>query len=285
MRETPPSVWKRPALISLAGFIPLAVAFAFLFGLSFLPPDTSRREVDARGIVRVCMPTEYPPLVTGNPDAPGFEVELVTEIAERAGWRLSIAHNAAMGRDINPRSWRITRAQCNFIAGGVALTTTSRSFLDTTAGHMQTGWMMVSPEAQKAPIAGQRAGYYAGLSGLDRIALGQYLRASGVEVAFVPNAAALQRGLANGDYDIAITEALSAHSSFSANDGWVLTWLPEELGSFQLGFGFWRGDTTLRKHVEDIMADLEDEGITARLAAQYGLTDEILCESDDEDCE
>ena len=59
--------------------------FAGVFGLLgavyLLPPDTSLREVRAAGTLRACMPPSYPPLVTGDPAAPGIDVELLQEIA------------------------------------------------------------------------------------------------------------------------------------------------------------------------------------------------------------
>src|SRR5690606_37008259 len=159
-------------------FAPLAACFALLISLGFLPPDTSSAEVDATGRLSVCMPSNYPPLVTGNAEAPGFEVELVNEIADRLGWRLNIVTNAAMGRDFNPRNWRINRAQCQMLAGGIVMSATTQSFLDTTRPHLQTGWALISrSDAALADIDGQ-IGFYAGLTGLDRIGLGQYLRQS-----------------------------------------------------------------------------------------------------------
>ena len=61
----------------LFDMVPLALCFALLFAVSFLPPDNARYEVDRLGRLSVCMPTLYPPLVTDDADMPGFEVELM----------------------------------------------------------------------------------------------------------------------------------------------------------------------------------------------------------------
>ena len=68
------------------------VTFAGVFGLLgavyLLPPDTALRQVRAAGALRVCLPPSYPPLVTGDPAAPGIDVELLQAIARDLGVRL-----------------------------------------------------------------------------------------------------------------------------------------------------------------------------------------------------
>ncbi len=260
------------------GLRPLAVVFALLFAVSFLPADNALREVNAAGRISVCMPPDYPPLViAGGGERPGFDVELLREVAARSGWRFSIATNQAMGRDFNPRSWRVTRAQCRILAGGLALSPTTRSFLDTTPGHLRTGWVMVGPAGAPAALApGLRVGFFPGLSGLDRLGLGQYLRDHQAEIRLVQSAAALRTGLEQGDFDLAVTEALLADQTFDETR-WQIDWMPEATGRYPVGIGFWRGDLTLRLHVERVLDDLADEGFVTRLAETYGLGEAVLC--------
>src|SRR5436190_1466750 len=103
--------------------------FGLLAGVYALPPDTSLAEVRKSGLLRVCMPPSYPPLVTGNPQAPGIDVELVSALAKKLGLRLVVSLNQAMGVDFNPRNWRVTRAQCEILAGGVVASPVTKSFL------------------------------------------------------------------------------------------------------------------------------------------------------------
>ena len=60
--------------------LPYVAIFGLLGGVYLLPPDTSLGEVRKSGLLRVCMPPSYPPLVTGNAEAPGIDVELVTAL-------------------------------------------------------------------------------------------------------------------------------------------------------------------------------------------------------------
>lgn len=271
---------KRSGLLDL---LPLAAVFALLFAVSFLPPDTSRAEVDRLGRLSVCMPALYPPLVTGNSDAPGFEVELMREIATRLGWRLNVVSNAAMGRDFNPRNWRINRAQCQLLAGGIALNSTTQSFLDTAAPHMVTGWALVAPAGETIETIESPVGFLAGLTGLDRIQLGQYLRHQGLNARIVNDAGALRAGLEGDEFTAAITEALLAQQTFDGT-GYDITLLGAPLERFALGLGFWKGDLTLKRAVEDALADIWDDGTLEQIAARYGLDTESLCPPDATAC-
>jgi polar amino acid transport system substrate-binding protein len=109
MKATSHARW-RADLATIAGVIAL---FAVL---NLLPSDTALSELRRAGILRVCVPTLYPPLVTGRPDAPGYDIEFAQAIAARLDVRLLFNANPAMGRDFNPRNWNVTRAQCE-IAG------------------------------------------------------------------------------------------------------------------------------------------------------------------------
>jgi polar amino acid transport system substrate-binding protein/cystine transport system substrate-binding protein/membrane-bound lytic murein transglycosylase F len=83
--------------------------------------------------------------------------------------------NQAMGLDFNPRNWRVTRAQCEMLAGGVVASPVTKSFLETSPSYAETGWALVI--AKEAGIQGRRVGVLTGISGLDRLALSRYLRA------------------------------------------------------------------------------------------------------------
>src|SRR5271163_3888270 len=163
----------------LAGKWRTILSYALIFGLlvavNLLPPDTSLSEVRAAGVLRACVPTTYPPLVTGDPAAPGIDIELLGALAKNMGLRLIVSANAAMGRDFNPRNWHITRAQCDVLAGGVVGSPQTRSFLETSPSYAQTGWAFLSREPI-GQLAGRRAGVLVGISGLDRLALSRFLR-------------------------------------------------------------------------------------------------------------
>jgi ABC-type amino acid transport substrate-binding protein len=241
--------------------------FGLLAGVYALPPDTSLSEVRKSGLLRVCMPPSYPPLVTGNPEAPGIDVELVQAMARKLGVRLVVNLNQAMGVDFNPRNWRVTRAQCEVLAGGVVASPTTRSFLETSPSYAETGWALVVPKPP-ADIQGRRVGVLTGISGLDRLALSRYLRARGAEVAIVPNAAEFVQGLRGGRFELGVTERLLA-GQLAAREGWSVEWVAAELPRYPVVFGLWKGDLTLKRAIVSGLESLARDGEMARIIARY----------------
>jgi ABC-type amino acid transport substrate-binding protein len=260
MNASERSRWVKDA-ITIAGIV---VLFAILY---LLPADTSLSQVSKSGILRICVPTLYPPLITGKSDAPGFDIEFAQAIAGRLGVRLVINTNPAMGRDFNPRNWNVTRAQCQMLAGGVIVSDLTRSFLDTTPPHLETGWALV---AKKIPekLDGLKIGFYSGLVGLDRIALSRFLQAEKVRIEIVASAEALSEGLRAGRIEAGVSEALMARQIAGTIDSQVV-WLPEALGRYPVAYGLWKGDLTLKRRLFDIIIALDREGIAKMLAQKY----------------
>lgn len=247
----------------------LAVMFGLLLAVYLLPPDTALGEVRSSGRLSICMPKLYPPLITGDPAKPGFEVDVMQEVANRLGVRLMINSSNTMGQDFNPRNWRITRSQCQILAGGVVLSNTVRSFLDTTAGPLSTGWAVIAPQPLEG-LDGAKVAVFSGLTGLDRIGLSRYLRSVGAEVSVMRTVTDLETAVRNGEVDAGIVEALSGQQ-LAAGNGWSGQWLPEAFERYRLGFGFWRGDITLLQAVEGLMADMERDGTMDALLERYDI--------------
>lgn len=282
------------------------VSFAGVFGLLgavyLLPPDTSLRQVRAAGTLRVCVPPSYPPLITGDPAAPGIDIELLQAIAQQLGVRLATVENPVMGRDFNPRDWRITRAQCEVLAGGVVGSATTRGFLETTPAYAETGWAWLSPHPDvtlsgvtlhpdmaphpditphpgvtphpdMAPhpgvtLQGRRVGVLVGVSGLDRVALAAWLRAAKAQVTVTLDSAELLAGLEDGRFEAGITERLLAEKLASPR-GWPVGWMPPELPRYPVVLGLWKGDLTLKRAIVSALAQMRRSGRLAAIIARY----------------
>jgi polar amino acid transport system substrate-binding protein/cystine transport system substrate-binding protein/membrane-bound lytic murein transglycosylase F len=242
---------------------------ALLVGVSLLPPDTSLREVERVGSLKACVPPLYPPLVTGDPAQPGIDIELLQAVAERLGVALQISENRAMGRDFNPRNWGLNRAQCQVIAGGVVNSAQTRSFLETGPPYADTGWAIVSPDPIDS-LRGKTLGVLTLVSGLDRIGLASYLRAQNATARVVANADDLAAGIAEGTFDGGVTEAMLA-GKLGAEHGWTVGWAPAELTRYQLSFGLWKGDITLKRAIDQAFADLAAGGTTSAILERYGV--------------
>ncbi len=240
---------------------------ALLVCVSLLPPDTSLKEVEATASLKACVPPLYPPLVTGDPDRPGIDIELLRAVAGHMGVSLQISENRAMGRDFNPRNWNLNRAQCQVIAGGVVNSAQTRSFLETGPPYADTGWAVVS-RAPLASIEGLRIGTLALVSGLDRIGLASFLRAGSATARVVANPDALVAGIAEGTLDAGVTEAMLA-SQLASENNWAVAWAPPELSRYHLVFGLWKGDITLKRAIEEAFAALAADGTIAAILDRY----------------
>src|SRR5258708_33519022 len=157
-------------LAKLRKLLPYVAIFGLLAGVYLLPPDTSLSELRKAGQLRACMPPDYPPLVTGNRDAPGIDVELLQALAAQMGVKLAVSPNTAMGQDFNPRNWHVTRSQCEVLAGGVVVSPGPKSFLGTSPPHPQTGWALRAPKVP-ADLSGLRVGVRTRVARRDRSAL------------------------------------------------------------------------------------------------------------------
>jgi ABC-type amino acid transport substrate-binding protein len=256
-----------PVLGKLRRCLPYVLIFGLLGGVYLLPPDTSLAEVRKAGVLRACVPPSYPPLVTGDRDAPGIDVELLRALAKSIGVGLIISPNPAIGQDFNPRNWHVTRAQCEVLGGGVVASPLTRSFLETSPSYAQTGWALVGPKPP-ADIEGRRVGVLTGISGLDRLALSSYLRARNAQLIVTPDVAEFVLGLRHGRYDVGITEWLLA-GQLAARNGWSVAWMPAELPRYPVALGLWKGDLTLKRAITDGLEKLRRDGEVARIIARY----------------
>jgi ABC-type amino acid transport substrate-binding protein len=251
----------------LRNFVSFGAVVALLVAVSLLPPDTSLREIERVGALRACVPSAYPPLVTGDPDQPGVDIELLRAVAEHMGVSMIIGENQAMGRDFNPRNWNLNRAQCQIVAGGVVNSAQTRSFLETGPEYAQTGWAIVTPQDVPS-LSGLTVGTLALVSGLDRISLASYLRAEGVTARVMTSPDALVAAIADGTVDAGVTEAMMA-SRIASENGWAVHWMGGELPRHHLVFGLWKGDITLKRAVTAAFADLSREGKIAAILEKY----------------
>lgn len=245
----------------------IGIVLVLLLAVTFLPPDNSLKEVQAAGSLGACVPPSYPPLVTGDVDRPGVDIELLKAVAARLGVDLSLNPNDAIGRDFNPLNWGLNRAQCQVIAGGVVDSDQTRSFLETGPPYAKTGWAILSPQ-HLTELKGLNIGVLTLVSGLDRIGLANSLRSAGARVQVVRRPEDLVAGIAEHRFDAGITESLLA-ARLAADNHWAAAWMPTELARYNLVFGLWKGDVTLKRAINQAFADLAADGTIAAILARY----------------
>lgn len=245
----------------------LIIVVGVLATAYLLPPDTSLSQVQDSGVLQACVPRAYPPLVTGDARAPGIDVEILRAVSDELGVSLALNTVTAMGRDFNPRTWQVTRAQCQILAGGVIISPATRSFLENTPPHLSTGWALISEGNLPSTLEGRNVGFFAGATGLDRIALSRHLRNVGASVTVLGSSDALAEGLASDTFDVGVTEALVAQQ-IAGSRGWNVGWLPE-LQRYPIAFGLWKGDLTLKRALSSALDELERQGTIQDIARGY----------------
>lgn len=250
--------------------INLGVVVILLTAVSFLPPDTSLADRQRAGVLKLCVPPSYPPLVTGDPARPGFDIELVSAIADQLGLKLLVNTLSSIGSDFNPRNWSLTRGQCDVVAGGVADTQQTRSFLQTIPTLAETGWVGISRTGQ-LPRAGGRVAVLPGTSGLDRLDLSRWLREQSLQAVLARNPQQFAEALSSGRVDAGITERFVA-ATLNLPTDYTLLWLPEDrFPRYRMALGLWKGDQTLKRAIVSAMGSLVTSSVISTISTNYGL--------------
>jgi polar amino acid transport system substrate-binding protein/cystine transport system substrate-binding protein/membrane-bound lytic murein transglycosylase F len=240
---------------------------ALLLAVYLLPPDTSLSEIRRQGQLTACLPVARPPLVTEDPARPGLEAELLQMIAAEIGVRFRPVTVPAMGEDFDLSLWRISRAQCAIVGGGTLDTPATRAFLDVTPPFGDTGWVVLSGQAQGLLPSGKGA-VLANVPGADRLALSRFLRAQEITTQLVRSPDELAEAIRSGAADFGIADALYARQLATEN-GFVVSDLPPPLGRDPLVFGLWKGDLTLKRAIVSAFARIRDDGRLAAVSARY----------------
>jgi len=258
--------WRRAALNFL-------VVVGLLVAASFLPPDTSLRDRQRTGVLKVCVPPSYPPLVTGDPARPGFDIELLGAVADEIGLRLSVNTLVSIGSDFNPRNWMLTRAQCDVIAGGVADTVQTRGFLQTIPTPAETGWVAISGNGEM-PAPGATIAVLPGTAGLDRVKLSGWLRANGWRARGTSTPVQFRQALEAPGIAAGIAERFVIDSLHLDEENFRSFWLPEQdFPRYRMAIGLWKGDQTLKRAVSNAIDTLSKSGAIATLQQRYDLLD------------
>lgn len=247
----------------------IAVVVLLMAAVALLPQDTSLSELRKGGILRACVPQDFPPLVQRDGDLPGIDIEIMETIAADLGVRLVLNPNAAIGREIDPRGWNITRGNCQIVGGGIVANDLMRSFMLVTPPHLDTGWAVVGPAPLPATLEGIEVGVHVGMVARDRIALSRLLREAGAAVTLIETADRFERDLAAGRIAAGVTDALLA-GAIAARHGWDSAWLSDDSRD-RIGLALWKGDVTLSRAVERSLAAMRRDGRLQAILDRYAV--------------
>ena len=104
---------------------------------------------------------------------------------------------------------------------------------------------------------------------VDACSFGESVHDPGSGVAVHPASGAGPQQPPGGAFGGGITESMLA-GGVAADNGWWVEPMPEELARYNLVFGLWKGDLTLKREVDRAFRQLEAEGTLAAILARYG---------------
>ncbi len=124
-------------------FIVLGV-LAYL-GLRQLPPDNSLERVRQADTLRVCVPSDFPPYLTGtdSPEVGGSEARLLGTLSRSIGVPIQWNLQPAWGTSPDPVDWGIRPESCDLLAGGIVVGDETQGMLQLLP-YAQTHWALLS---------------------------------------------------------------------------------------------------------------------------------------------
>jgi polar amino acid transport system substrate-binding protein len=137
LRRPPPAIPRGTVL-----FIVLGVA-AYL-GLRQLPPDSSLAQVQAAGVLNVCVPPGLTPYVMGDAQTQltGSEAQLVQKVARRLGVPVAWSLQPDWGSSPDPVDWGLRPESCDLLAGGIVAGDETRALM-TPVPYAQARWALL----------------------------------------------------------------------------------------------------------------------------------------------
>lgn len=248
----------------------LLLPFVLLPAVYLLPPDTAFQAVKHNGSLKVCVPSYRPPLITDDSEAPGIEIELLQRMTQRLGVELQLTIIEEMDQSWNPKTWGITRDQCEVIAGGLVDGLLTRSFVDVLPPYFLTGWMILTNKPLEK-LKGTSIGVFSTVSGLDRVSLGEYLLERNVDTTTAESEEELVEGLHSGLFVAVISDAVVAQK-IADEQGWKAQWVSDKLEKQAITFGLWKGDLTLKRSLRGALHELNRSGELRKILERYHFT-------------
>ena len=154
-----------------------------------------------------------------------------------------------MGRDFNPRAWRITRAQCEVLAGRRRRSRDHALVPGHHAGLCRRPAGRGCRPIRTQRWQGRRVGVLVGVSGLDRVALAAWLRAAKAQVTVTPRCDGTGAGSQGRPVRRWRHRTLAGDGTGGAQQGWTVGWMPADLDRYPVVLGLWKGDLTLKRAI------------------------------------
>lgn len=210
-------------------------------------------------------PFEYTDEKTGKIE--GFDIALITAMAEKAGYKVEIVNVAFDGLIAALQSGNI-----DIVASGMSITPEREESVNFTDPYIDAGLTIAVPGTNKdingeADLKGKIVGVQIGTTGADKA---NELKQSGqvkdvktyntIDVAFLD--------MLNGAIDGIINDGPVNEAYMSKNTAKIKI-VGSVLASDQYGFAVAKGNTKLTEELNKALQELKDDGTYDKLVAEY----------------
>lgn len=238
----------------------LLLASALLAGCSSADGNTLKI-----GTEPTFLPFEFMDEATGKID--GFDIALITAMAEKAGYKVEITNVAFDGLIAALQSGNI-----DVVASGMSITDERKQSVLFTDAYVNAGLTIAVAKANsditgENSLSGKTAGVQIGTIGADKA---EELKAAGklkavktyntIDVAFLD--------LLNGSVDCVINDGPVNEAYMNKNPGKIKT-VGEILASDQYGFAVSKDNKDLQAKLNKALKELKEDGTYDKLVAKY----------------
>ena len=221
-------------------------------------------ELVSEGTLTVCTDSPYEPFEFEDADAPsgfsGFDIDLVQAVADAEGLGLTVL---VTGFDAIQSGTALAAGTCDLAASAMTITEEREGNLDLLEPYFDADQSLLSSEDGPQALA-------------DVTSLGVQADTTGAayaaenfdgEITEFPDAAALSTALQAGNIE-AILQDLPVNAEIAKNQEGVTIVETFPTGE-QYGFAVAEGNTDLRDALNDVLADLRDDGTYDSIYAEY----------------
>ncbi len=233
--------------------------------------SASGAELVKKGTLTVCSDVPYPPFEdfdkTSESGFKGFDVDIVSEVAERLDLELAIKDSSFDGLQSGQA---LNAKQCDMVASAMTITDDRKKNLDFTDGYYDSQQSLLVPADSKileiGDLKGVKVGVQEGTTGKTYAEE----NATGAEIITFPSDAEMFQAIKAGQVQ-ALLQDLPVNLDHTKDGEFKLveTYDTDE----EYGFAIKKGNTKLVDDVNEALEEMDDDGTYDTIYDKYFATD------------
>lgn len=219
------------------------------------------------GTLSVCSDVPYAPFEDFDKESPtgfkGFDVDIVSEVAERMDLEISIQDSAF---DPLQNGQALNAGQCDLAASAMTITDDRKKNLDFSDGYYDSKQSLLVPAGSEIATIGDLDGKKVGVQKGTTGETYTNENADGAEIVVLPGDAEMFQALQAGQVD-ALLQDLPVNLAHTTDDKFVVaeTYETDE----QYGFAIKKGNTALVDDVNEALDAMREDGTYETIYNKY----------------